>query len=156
MNGLVFYHRNQLKHPALSVLQAAIQVNGEHRITTQFNEFLVDVYVLADSLTSRVIAIDFDNTITADLDFFLYFIDSYRAHNWEPVVCTLRDAMDDNLEEIQDKLHDTGIRIYTTDGKRKRAYMLHEGISVGLWIDDYFPGISQCGTAFLLNNGVTY
>ena len=63
MNGLVFYHRNQLQHPALSVLQAAIQVNGEHRITTQFNEFLVDVYVLADSLTSRVIAIDFDNTI---------------------------------------------------------------------------------------------
>ncbi|QTR50687.1 type II toxin-antitoxin system RelE/ParE family toxin [Candidatus Thiothrix anitrata] len=155
MSGLVFYHR-QNTHPAFNVLQNAIHINGEHQVSREFNEFLIDAYVLADSLTSRVIAIDFDNTITADIDFYLDLIDAYRNQEWEPVVCTLRDAMADNLNEIHEKLHDSGIRIYTTDGKRKRAFMLHQGISVGLWIDDYFPGISQCGTSFLLNNGIDY
>lgn len=156
MSGLVFYHRNQRDHPAFEILKAAIKINGEHEITREFNEFRVDAYVLADSMTSRVIAIDFDNTITADIDFYLDLIDSYRGHGWEPIICTLRDDMKDNLDEIHDKLHDAGIRVYTTDGKRKRAFMLHQGISVGLWIDDYFPGISQCGTSFLLNNGIDY
>ena len=155
MSGLVFYHRHN-NHPAFSVLQSAIRENGEHRIIREFNEFLIDAYVLADSLTSRVIAIDFDNTITADTDFYIDLINTYRQQNWEPVVCTLRDDLGDNLNEIHEKLHDSGIRVYTTDGKRKRAFMLHEGISVGLWIDDYFPGISQCGTSFLLNNGIDY
>jgi hypothetical protein len=140
----------------MTVLKAAIQLNGEHTIISEFDEFKIDAYVLADSFTSRVVAIDFDNTITADIDFYLDLIDSYRGHGWEPIICTLRDDMGDNLEEIHDKLHDSGIRVYTTDGKKKRAFMLHEGISVGLWIDDYFPGISQFGTPFLLNNGIDY
>jgi hypothetical protein len=156
MSGLVFYHRNRIPHPAFNILKAAIKLNGEHEVTHEFNEFRIDAYVLGDSMTSRVVAIDFDNTITADIDFYLDLIDSYRAHDWEPIICTLRDDMKDNLDEIHDKLHDAGIRVYTTDGKRKRAFMLHEGISVGLWIDDYFPGISQCGTSFLLNNGIDY
>lgn len=155
MSGLVFYHRPNT-HPAFTVLQSVIRMNGEHRVIHEFNEFLIDAYVLADSLTSRVIALDFDNTITADVDFYIDLIDTYRKHGWEPVVCTLRDDLGDNLTEIHEKLHDSGIRVYTTDGKRKRAFMLHEGISVGLWIDDYFPGISQCGTSFLLNNGIDY
>ena len=154
MSGLVFYYHNpEQAHPAFTVLKSAIQMNGEHRLTYEFNEFVVDAYVLADSPTSRIIAIDFDNTITADVDFYLDLIDAYRVAGWEPVVCTLRDDMDENLEEIHAKLHDSGIRIYTTDGKKKRAYMLHEGISVGLWIDDYFPAITLCGGSILLTNG---
>ena len=157
MSGLVFYyHRPEQPHPAFIILNSAIQMNGEHRLTHEFNEFMVDAYVLADSPTSRIVAIDFDNTITADVDFYLDLIDAYRVAGWEPVVCTLRDDMDENLEEIHAKLHDSGIRIYTTDGKKKRAYMLHEGISVGLWIDDYFPGITLCGGSFLLKNGIDY
>lgn len=156
MCGLVFYHHKHLLHPALNVLQTAVHLNGQHKLMSEWNEFLIDAYVLADSPTSRVVAIDYDNTITADLDFYLDLIDSYHSHGWEPVVCTLRDGMEDNLDEIHERLHDAKIRIYTTDGKKKRAYMLHEGISVGLWIDDYFPGISQCGSRFLLHNGIDY
>lgn len=44
----------------------------------EFNEFVVDYYVLADSPTSSH-AIDFDNTITADVDFYLDLIDAYRV-----------------------------------------------------------------------------
>ena len=89
MSGLVFYYHNpEQAHPAFTVLKSAIQMNGEHRLTYEFNEFVVDAYVLADSPTSRIIAIDFDNTITADVDFYLDLIDAYRVAGWEPVVCT--------------------------------------------------------------------
>ena len=81
MSGLVFYHRPNT-HPAFTVLQSAIRMNGEHRVIHEFNEFLIDAYVLADSLTSRVIALDFDNTITADVDFYIDLIDTYRKHGW--------------------------------------------------------------------------
>lgn len=156
MTDLVFYYHNKLPCAAFSVLEAAIKEHGEHEIITTFDEFRIDQYVLADSPTSRIVAIDFDNTITADVDFYLGLIDAYRNRDWEPVVCTLRDNEDDNLLEIHEKLHDAGIRVYTTDGKKKRAYMLHEGISVGMWIDDYFPGIIQFGTSLLLRNGIDY
>lgn len=156
MSGLVFYYQNRLPCAAFKILEAAIQLNGEHSIITEFNEFAIDAYVLADSPTSRIIAIDFDNTITADVDFYLDLIDAYRANDWEPIVCTLRDDGDDNVQEIHEKLHDVGIRVYTTDGKKKRAFMLHEGISVSMWIDDYFPGITQFGTSLLTRNGIEY
>lgn len=156
MSGLVFYYQNRLPCAAFRVLESAIKLHGEHRIITQFDEFAIDAYVLADSPTSRIVAIDFDNTITADVDFYLDLIDAYRAHDWEPIVCTLRDDDSENLVEIHDKLHDAGIRVYTTDGKKKRAFMLHEGISVGMWIDDYFPAITQFGTPLLVRNGIEY
>ncbi len=156
MTGLVFYYHNRLPCAAFGVLESAIKLNGRHKVITKFDEFAIDAYVLADSPTSRIVAIDFDNTITADVDFYLDLIDAYRSRDWEPVVCTLRDNDDDNLIEIRDKLHDVGIRIYTTDGKKKRAFMLHEGISVGLWIDDYFPAITQFGTPLLVRNGIEY
>jgi hypothetical protein len=156
MTGLVFYYKNKLPCAAFNVLESVIKQEGEHTLISEFNEFLIDAYVLADSPTSRIVALDFDNTITADPEFYLNLINVYRQRDWEPVVCTLRDDMDDNLQEIHDRLSDAKIRIYTTDGKKKRAYMLHEGISVGLWIDDYFPAITQCGTSLLLRNGIEY
>lgn len=156
MTDLVFYFHNQLQCTAFNVLKTAIKEHGEHEIISSFDEFRIDQYVLADSATSRIVAIDFDNTITADPEFYMNLVETYRSRDWEPIVCTLRDNMDDNLLEIREKLHDAGIRIYTTDGKKKRAFMLHQGISVGLWIDDYFPAITQFGTPLLRRNGIEY
>lgn len=156
MSDLVFYYNNRLPCAAFNVLEAAIKEHGEHELTSTFDEFRVDQYVLADSTTSRIVAIDFDNTITADPDFYIALVQVYRERGWEPIICTLRDNMDDNLLEIREKLQDEGIRIYTTDGRKKRAFMLHQGISVGLWIDDYFPGIIQFGSPLLLRNGIEY
>lgn len=156
MSDLVFYYHNRLPCAAFAILEAAIKKHGEHEIISTFDEFRVDQYVLADSSTSRIIAIDFDNTITADPDFYLSLIKVYRESGWEPIVCTLRDDMDDNLLEIRERLQGDGMRIYTTDGRKKRAFMLHQGISVGLWIDDYFPGIIQFGSPLLLRNGIEY
>ncbi|SEA87335.1 hypothetical protein SAMN05660964_02693 [Thiothrix caldifontis] len=156
MSDLVFYYHNRLPCTAFAILEAAIKEHGEHEIISTFDEFRVDQYVLADSSTSRIIAIDFDNTITADPDFYLSLIQRYRESSWEPIVCTLRDDMDDNLLEIRERLQGDGMRIYTTDGRKKRAFMLHQGISVGLWIDDYFPAITQFGTPLLIRNGIEY
>lgn len=156
MADLIFYYHNKLPCAAFKVLETAIKEHGEHELISTFDEFRIDQYVLADSPTSRIIAIDFDNTITADVDFYLGLIEAYRSRDWEPVICTLRADEDENLLEIHDKLHHVGIRVYTTDGKKKRAFMLHQGISVGLWIDDYFPGIIQFGTSLLLRNGIEY
>ncbi len=156
MSDIVFYYHSRLPCPAFAILKTAIEEHGEHELTSTFDEFRVDQYVLADSATSRIVAIDFDNTITADPDFYLSLIQVYRDSGWEPIVCTLRDAMDDNLLEIRDRLQGDGMRIYTTDGRKKRAFMLHQGISVGLWIDDYFPGIVQFGSPLLLRNGIEY
>lgn len=156
MPDLVFYYHRHPPCAAFSILETAIRAHGEHSITHVFNEFHIDQYALADSPTSRIVAIDFDNTITADPDFYLVLIQIYRERGWEPVVCTLRDNMEDNVREVRERLHDDGIRIYTTDGKRKRAYMLHEGISVGLWIDDYFPSVAQFGSPLFLRNGIEY
>lgn len=156
MTELVYYYHNPLPNAAFDVLNSAIKLSDSHSIISTFDEFMIDQYVIVDSPTSRIIAIDFDNTITADPNFYMKLVSKYREHNWEPVVCTLRDDLDGNLEEIHDKMHDAGIRVYTTDGKKKRAYMLHEGISVGLWIDDYFPAITQFGTPLLVRNGIVY
>lgn len=156
MSDLIFYYHSKLPCAAFNVLETAIKEHGEHEITSTFDEFRVDQYVLADSTTSRIVAIDFDNTITADPEFYMSLITLYRERDWEPVICTLRDNMDDNLLEIREKLQDGGIRVYTTDGRKKRAFMLHQGISVGLWIDDYFPGIIQFGSPLLRRNGIEY
>lgn len=156
MADLIFYYCNRLPCPAFAILENAIKQHGEHELTSTFDEFRIDQYVLADSATSRVVAIDFDNTITADPRFYLGLIAQYRDHGWEPIICSLRDDLADNRMEIREKLHDDGIRIYTTDGRKKRAFMLYQGISVGLWIDDFFPGITQFGSPLLLRNGIEY
>lgn len=156
MTELVFYYQNKLPCAAFNVLEKFIKEHGYHEITSTFDEFRVDQYVLADSPTSRIVAIDFDNTITADVDFYQGLIEAYRQCGWEPVVCTLRANEEPSLGEIREKLSGTDIRIYATDGKKKRAFMLYQGISVGLWIDDYFPAIIQFGTNLLLRNGIEY
>lgn len=151
MSGLVFYYHNpEQAHPAFTVLKSAIQMNGEHRLTYEFNEFVVDAYVLADSPTSRIIAIDFDNTITADVDFYLDLIDAYRVAGWEPVVCTLRDDMDENLEEIHAKLHDSGIRIYTTDGRKNALTCCMKGLVWDCGLMIIFPLLLYVAALFSL------
>lgn len=154
MTGLVFYYRNKSPNQAFDILHNAIQLNEQHRLTEHYDEFLVDAYVLADDESSRIIAIDFDNTITADVDFYLNLIDAYRSAGWNPVICTLRDRSECDIEEMKALLYDVPIEIYTSGGNPKQEYMLAQGICVNLWIDDFFPGICPEGCQLLLNNGI--
>lgn len=154
MTELVFYYRNKSPNPAFGVLHNAIRINEKHKLTEFFDEFLVDAYVLTDDEVSRTIAIDFDNTITADVDFYLDLIDAYRSADWNPVICTLRDKTESDIAEMKGLLYDVPIEIYTCGGRPKRDYLLAQGISINLWIDDFFPGICAYGSELLINNGI--
>lgn len=156
MSKLVFYYRHAGICPAMKTLSQTLQQQAKHSLTEEFDEFHVDIYVLADSPTSKRIAFDFDCTITADPQFFKALITTYRQQGWEPFVCTLRCDDEDDITEIRETLNDDSIPIYTTDGQLKRAYLYEQGIDVALWIDDYFPGIAHPGAWILQINGIDY
>ena len=156
MSNLVFYYSHSGICPAFPVLNEAIQCYSKHRVDSEFDEFKIDIYILADSPSSRRVAIDFDCTITADPEFFRTLIAIYRTQGWEPIVCTLRCDDEDDITEIRETLNDPTIPIYTTDGQLKRAYLYEQGIDVGLWIDDYFPGIAHPRAWILQINGIDY
>jgi hypothetical protein len=117
----------------------------EHPLVEFYNEFLIDIYMLLDRPKSKHIAIDWDNTISADKSFFLQLIKKLQKAGYSPFVCTLRAPDKENIKEIKDILEETKIAIYLTDGKPKRKYMKKLGVKVHLWIDDFYPGI--CGDA---------
>lgn len=156
MSNLVFYYRHSGLCPAFKVLSQTLEQQNLHSLTSEFDEFHVDIYALADSPSSRRVAFDFDSTITSDPIFFKRLIAAYRAAAWEPVVCTLRCDDDEGITEIRATLKDDSIPIYTTDGQLKRACLYEQGIDIGLWIDDYFPGIAHPGAWILQINGIDY
>ena len=156
MSNLVFYYRHSGLCPAFNVLSHILEAQNLHSLTSEFDEFRVDIYALADSPSSRRVALDFDCTITADPTFFKALIAAYRAANWEPFICTLRCDDEDSITEIRESLKDYNIPIYTTDGQLKRACLYEQGIDVGLGIVDYLPGIAPPGAWILQINGIDY
>ncbi len=136
-----FYSRD----PELEIFKLISEsiVDEEHCLSKFYNEFVVDIYILLDRPKSKYIAIDWDNTISADKNFFLKLIKKLQKAGYTPFVCTLRAPDRENIKEIKDVLEETNISIYLTDGKPKRKYMKELGVKVHLWIDDFYPGI--CG-----------
>ena len=141
---LTFFYSGDSEAESYQLIKNEIK-SQEHHLVNFYNEFLIDVYVLLDKPKSKNIAIDWDNTISADKEFFLKLIKDFQAAGYTPFVCTLRAPDRDNIREIRDILEETNIAIYLTDGKPKRKYMKKLGIKVNLWIDDFYPGI--CGDA---------
>ena len=138
---LTFYYCGQKESPVYNIVKESI-LKEEHKLIDFYNEFLIDVYLLLDKPTSNYVAIDWDNTISADKDYFLALIKLLKSEGYIPFVCTLRAPDKENIKEIRDVLEECNIAIYLTNGKPKRKYMKKLGIKVHLWIDDYYPGIS--------------
>ncbi len=126
----------------------------EHDLTDFYNEFVIDIYLLLDKLKSKYIAIDWDNTISADHDFFLQLIKKLQQAGFIPFVCTLRAPDKENIQEIRQVLEETNIAIYLTDGRPKRKYMRKLGVKVHLWIDDFYPGISDESCKIFARNNI--
>ncbi len=126
----------------------------EHYLVEFYNEFLIDIYMLLDNRKSKHIAIDWDNTISADQDFFLQLIKKLQQAGFMPFVCTLRAPDRGNIHEIRKVLEETNIAIYLTDGKPKRQYMRKLGVKVHLWIDDFYPGISDESCKLFSKNNI--
>ena len=126
----------------------------EHDLVDFYNEFIIDIYLLLDNIKSKYIAIDWDNTISVDQYFFLQLIKKLQQAGFIPFVCTLRSPDKKNLQEIRKILDETKIAIYITDGKPKRQYMRKLGVKVHLWIDDFYPGISDESCKLFAKNNI--
>ncbi|MEE9446057.1 MAG: hypothetical protein V3V19_10385 [Cocleimonas sp.] len=126
----------------------------DHFLVEFYNEFVIDIYMLLDRPKSKYVAIDWDNTISADKDFFLSLIKKLQQAGFTPFVCTLRAPDNENIKEIKDVLEETKIAIYLTDGKPKRKFMKKLGIKVHLWMDDFYPGICGDACKMLVRNNI--
>lgn len=84
-----------------------------------------------------LIAIDFDDTITADVSFWSEFIKSSLRSNHEIIVVTARDDTESNLSEIRRCISVSSIPVIMTSGKPKREAAENELFAVDIWIDDY-------------------
>ncbi|WP_020395615.1 hypothetical protein [Thiolinea disciformis] len=156
MCEITFYYHQQWPCLPYEVLDECIRHHQEHSLTSEFNEFSIDVYALGDDPESRVVAIDFDNTITADPDFYTQLINCLRKRGCKPVVCTIREGDQEDMQKICSVLKGTEIDIYTSNGQCKRDYLKQLGVKVGLWIDDFFPAIANAGDTFWIRNGINF
>lgn len=150
---LTFYYSGNQKIESFQLLQTALDARG-YDLVEFYNEFLIDVYTLLDSLESKYIAIDWDNTISADQEFFKELIKQFQSAGYTPFICTLRAPDRENIEEIQEVLEYSNIAIYLTDGHPKREYMKALDIDVHLWIDDFYPGICREACSLLTRNSI--
>jgi hypothetical protein len=82
----------------------------------------------------KVVAVDFDETISDHPHVWLKIMKTLRASDYEVVVVTWRTPRTDP-HELQ-FLIDSGFNIHYTSLKAKKQYMLEQGIDVAIWIDD--------------------
>ena len=151
---LAFYYNGDKNITAYNIIEHSLQKEG-HYLINYYNEFKIDVYLLLDNPKSKYIAIDWDNTISADQDYFIKLILELKKAGYTPFVCTLRAPDKENIKEIRGILEVANIAIYLTDGKPKRRFMRSLGIKVHLWIDDFYPGICRDSSELLTCNNIT-
>ena len=151
---LTFYYNGNIKKvPCYHLIEAALEARGSYLVEF-YNEFLIDVYVLLDNPDSKYIAIDWDNTVSADPEFFIDLIKKFQTAGYTPFICTLRAPDRENIAEIIAVLDARNIAIYLTDGQDKQTYMRNLAVDVHLWIDDFYPSICRETCPLLLQNGI--
>lgn len=150
---LTFFYSGDPQIQVFKHIESALQTNG-HYLVDFYNEFLIDIYLLLDKRKSNYIAIDWDNTINVDQEFFILLINKLKTAGYIPFVCTLRAPDKENIKEIRAILETSNIAIYLTNGKPKRKYMKSLGIKVHLWIDDFYPCICGDSCKILKKNNI--
>lgn len=85
-----------------------------------------------------LIAIDFDDTLTADAELWRGFIESATKIGHRVVCVTARRDTDDNNETIDQWMRSHGIHllVHYTGLASKVDYMAKRGLKVDIWIDD--------------------
>lgn len=87
------------------------------------------------------IALDYDNTYSADPTFWDSFIVNARHHGHEVFIVTARDERFDRtapLVELEKKSFALGgpLKIWWCRGVAKKWFMHHFGVDVDVWVDD--------------------
>lgn len=153
---ITFYYNNQRDLPAFKVFHNTAINDYNYWLISEYNAFDIDVYLLLDNIESNIIALDWDNTISADTLLYRQLIHEWRKIGFEPVVCSLREDDEENRNEMYQQLNDTSIPLYLTNGVAKLKFMMKKKLSVHLWIDDFFPGICKFDNQLVKRNGIDY
>jgi hypothetical protein len=82
-----------------------------------------------------IIALDYDETYTADKDLWDEFISQSVHRGHEVVLATYRHPVHDYNTDF-DHLKNMAIKCYFTDGKAKKQFLEDLGVTVNVWIDD--------------------
>lgn len=84
------------------------------------------------------IAIDFDDTLTADAKLWEVFIDHARKLGHTVYCVTARRDTDDNRESIDEwmRMHGIKLNVWYTGLQSKVEFMRAKGIKIDIWIDD--------------------
>lgn len=82
-----------------------------------------------------IIALDYDNTFTADPEFWLEFIELVRKYNHTVICVTARSDTLSNRQELHFSLPIYVEKFFCGD-MPKAAYMKHTNYKVDIWIDD--------------------
>jgi len=90
---------------------------------------------MTDCLT---IAVDFDDTFTADPVLWSKFVQHAKQLGHNPIVVTARRNTAENMDLINEQLShfDCHMRIYFSNLGSKVECMEKRGINVDIWIDD--------------------
>lgn len=93
---------------------------------------------LSEWKLNMLIAIDFDETLTADADLWRNFICTAREIGHRIICVTARRDTDDNRATVDNWMHEHGIDLYTyyTSLASKIDHMAKIGLTVDIWIDD--------------------
>jgi len=83
---------------------------------------------------SRLIAIDYDDTYTADPCLWDLFIDLARLSGHRIVCVTARRDTDENHDAV--KIGAMGVPVIFTALEAKKAFCERNGLKVDIWIDD--------------------
>ena len=107
---LTFYYMGVPDARVVSFVEESIRERG-HDLVGVYDEFLIDVYLMLDKVKSKHVAIDWDNTISADQAYFRRLILKLKQAGYSPFVCTLRAPDKENIKEIIEVLEEAEIPI---------------------------------------------
>lgn len=93
------------------------------------------------------IALDYDNTYTADKELWDKFTDMVQLMNHKVFIVTMRSRESDWNDELGVLDKKLSLPVIFCDGRPKRRVCEELGIHVDIWIDDYPEGI-HLGTQY--------
>jgi len=85
-----------------------------------------------------LIAIDFDDTLTADSQLWLRFIETAKKLGHRCICITARRETEDNIESLDNwmTMHGVHLPVYFTNLRSKTEFAKERGLKVDIWIDD--------------------
>ena len=88
-----------------------------------------------DADGKKLIAVDFDNTISSDIEFWHQFIRLAKASGHSVIVATGRQNTDQNRAELNKALPKDTV-VHFCGASAKREYLRKQGVEPDIWIDD--------------------